>query len=500
MVTARTMAGSGAHDAPLPYQGFGAMPLAGEWRPGTSGKIAADTDPWSGNTLAEIPLASPEDLDDAMAAARRAQRDWASAPPARRAEVMLAAAEVVRARWAEVTGWLIHETGSPAPRADLEWNMVRAAMVEAASVPHHVTGTIMPSDVPGRESRVYRRPAGVVAVITPWNFPMQRSSRSVAPALAAGNAVVLKPCSDTPVAGGLLLAKIFEEAGLPPGLLSVVIGGGDLGEAIARHPVPRVLSFAGSTAVGESITRAAGVKRLALEFGGNGPLVVLDDADLGRAVDAAVFGSFFRLGQVCMIANRIIVDRKAYGEFTDRLVAAVRCLQAGDPAAEDTDIGPVINARQLGSILDRLERARSEGARQLLGGEPGGPAGLLLPPHVLLAGSDAATAREEMLGPVMTVVRARDADDALRIVNDTDDEPSTAVFTGDADRGVRFALQVRAGMTHINDSPVNDDVSTAFGGTSLGHGAGRFGSQWAIGEFTTEHWVSVQHTPRDFPV
>jgi aldehyde dehydrogenase (NAD+) len=419
---------------------------------------------------------------------------------------MLAAAEVVRTRWAEITGWLIHETGGPAPRADLEWSLVRSVLLEAASVPHHVTGKIMPSEIPGKESRVYRQPAGVVAVISPWNFPMRVSSRSVAPALAAGNAVVLKPASDTPVSGGLLLARVLEEAGLPPGLLSVVVGGGsDIGEAIARHPVPRVLSFTGSAAVGQAITRAAGVRRLALELGGRGPLVVLDDADLGRAVDAAVFGSFFHQGQVCMIANRIIVDRKVYGEFTERLVAAVRCLQAGDPAAEDTDVGPVINARQLSAILDRLERARSEGARQVLGGEPGGPAGLLLPPHVLLASHDVATAREEVLGPVATVIRARDADDALRIANDTSCGLSSAVFTQDTDRGVRFALQVRAGMTHVNDSPVNDDANAAFGGHGIGRsgglggsggagGFGGFGSQWAVDEFTTGHWVSVQRT------
>ncbi len=328
---------------------------------------------------------------------------------------------------------------------------------------------------------MYRVPAGVVAVISPWNFPMRLSNRSVAPALAAGNAVVLKPASDTPVTGGLLLAKIYEEAGLPAGLLSVLVGSGsDLGDAIAVHEIPRVISFTGSTAVGEALTRRAGVKRLALELGGNGPFVVLQDADLGHAVDATVFGSFFRQGQICMIANRLIVDRKVYQEFTERLVTAVRCLRAGDPAAEDTDIGPVINASQLGAIQDKLDRARAEGARQLLGGEPGGPTGLLLPPHVLLAGNDVATPRE-VSGPVITIIRARDEADALRIANDTYGL-SSAVFTRDTDRGVRFALQVDAGMTHVNDSSVNDDANL-------------FGGRWAIDEFTTERWVSVQHEP-----
>jgi aldehyde dehydrogenase (NAD+) len=484
----RTVTGAAA---PPRYEGFETMPLSGRWRPGRSGKVVKDSDPWSGQTLAEIPMADAADLDEALIAAERSQRDWAAQSPARRAEIMLAAAAVMDARKAEITGWLTHETGGTIAKAELEWSLVRAVMLQASSVPHHVTGGIMPSDIPGKESRVYRMPAGVIAVISPWNFPMQLSNRSVAPALAAGNAVVLKPASDTPVTGGLLLAKIYEEAGLPPGLLSVLVGsGGDLGDAIAEHPIPRVISFTGSTAVGESLTRRAGVKRLALELGGNGPFVVLDDADLGLAVDAAVFGSFFRQGQICMIANRLIVHRKVYQDFIDRFVATVRCLRAGDPAAEDTDVGPVINASQLSAIRDTLDRARAGGARQVLGGEPGGPTGLLLPPHVLVAGNHVAASREEVSGPVITIIRARDEADAVRIANETSCGLSSAVFTRDLERGVRFALQVNAGMTHVNDSLVNDDANTK------ASGIGRFAGQWAIDEFTTEHWVSVQHAPR----
>jgi aldehyde dehydrogenase (NAD+) len=477
--------------APRRYEGFGTMPLSGRWRPGRSGKVVKDSDPWSGQTLTEIPMADASDLDEALMAAERSQREWAAQSPARRTEIMLAAAAVMDARKAEITCWLTHETGGTIAKAELEWSLVRAVMLEASSVPHHVTGSIMPSDIPGKESRVYRMPAGVVAVISPWNFPMQLSNRSVAPALAAGNAVVLKPASDTPITGGLLLAKIYEEAGLPPGLLSVLVGsGGDLGDAIAEHPIPRVISFTGSTAVGEALTRRAGVKRLALELGGNGPFVVLEDADLGLAADAAVFGSFFHQGQICMIANRLIVHRKVYQEFIDRFVATVRCLRAGDPAAEDTDVGPVINARQLGAIQDKLDRARASGARQVLGGEPGGPTGLLLPPHVLVAGNDVATSREEVSGPVITIIRARDEADALRISNETSCGLSSAVFTRDLERGVRFALQVDTGMTHVNDSPVNDDANTR------ASGIGGFGGRRAMDEFTTERWVSVQHASR----
>jgi aldehyde dehydrogenase (NAD+) len=486
--------------APAAYEGFGAAVIAGEWREGRGEQVSADLDPYSGETLLELKLANAADLDDAFQAAREAQRDWARRPPASRAAVMRAAADVLAARKQEVVDWLVRESGGTLAKAELEWGLVRSVMWEAASMPHHVEGRIMPSDIPGKESRVYRGPAGVVAVISPWNFPLQLSNRSVAPALAVGNAVVLKPASDTPVTGGLLLAKVFEEAGLPDGLLNVVVGsGGEIGDAIVEHPIPRVVSFTGSTPVGRGIAGKAGIKKLALELGGNGPLVVLHDADLELAVDAAVFGSFFHQGQICMIANRMIVDAAVHDEFVVRFVERVRELRTGDPSDPQTDIGPVINRSQLEAIEDKLARARDEGASQLIGGEPSGPSGLLLPPHVLLAGNDVATAREEVFGPVITIVAARDEAEALALANDTEYGLSSAVFTRDVERGVEFALSVDAGMTHINDSPVNDDANTAFGGEGAS-GIGRFGGRWAVEEFTTEHWVSVQRERRRFPI
>jgi len=476
------------------------MPIGRSWRAGSAGKTRASTDPWSGDTLTELPQADESDLDEAYAVAVEAQRDWASQPPMARADVMRTAADVMGRRKDEIVGWLIRETGGTVAKAELEWNLVRSVMWEAASMPHHVEGRIMPSDIPGKESRVYREPVGVVAVISPWNFPLQLSNRSVAPALAVGNAVVLKPAGDTPVTGGLLLARIFEEAGLPPGLLSVVVGSGsDIGDAMVAHPVPRVVSFTGSTPVGKGISEKAGVKKLALELGGNGPLVVLDDADLDLAVRAAVFGSFFHQGQICMIANRIIVDASVHDDFLQRFLDRTKSLVVGNPAEQTTQLGPVINSSQLETIQDKLSRAQKEGAQLLLGGEPFGPAGLCLPPHVLTASNDVATAREEVFGPVMTVIRADGEDDALRLANDTEYGLSSAVFSRDVDRAVRFARRIDAGMTHINDSPVNDDANTAFGGVK-GSGIGRFGGQWAIDEFTTDHWISVQHQPREYAI
>ena len=487
-------------EAPTGYPAMDSMPIAGEWRGGRSGETRADLDPWSGETLAEIPLASADDLDAAYAAAAEAQREWRERLPGERAEVMREAARVMEARKQEITGWLVRESGGTVAKAELEWGLVRAVMHEAASLPHRVSGRIMPSDIPGKESRVYRQPVGVVAVISPWNFPMQLSNRSVAPAMAVGNSVVLKPAGDTPVTGGLLLARIFEEAGLPPGVLNVIVGSGsEIGDAIVEHETARVVSFTGSTPVGEGIARKAGVKKLALELGGNGPLVVLDDADLDRAVDAAVFSSFFHQGQICMIANRLIIDAKVHDEFVDRLVARTEALVVGDPSDPESDLGPIINRSQLEGIQDKLARAQDDGARVLSGGDPFGPSGLALPPHVLTASNAAATAREEVFGPVITVIRAEDEADALRIANDTEYGLSSSVFSSDLDRGVRFALRVDAGMTHVNDTPVNDDANTAFGGEKAS-GLGRFGGDWALEEFTTDHWISVQREPREFPI
>ena len=482
------------------YPAFDTMPIGAKWRAGSSGKTRSSTDPYRGDTLAELEQADEADLDEAYDTAAAAQRDWAVAPPMERANVMRAAADIMGTRKDEIVDWLTRETGGTIAKAELEWSLVRSVMWEAASMPHHVEGRIMPSDIPGKESRVYREPVGVVAVISPWNFPLQLSNRSVAPALATGNAVVLKPAGDTPVTGGLLLARILEEAGLPPGVLSVVVGSGsDIGDAIVEHPVPRVVSFTGSTPVGKGIAQKAGLKKLALELGGNGPLVVLDDADLDLAVQAAVFGSFFHQGQICMIANRLIVDASVHDEFLQRFLDRVSDLQVGDPTVPETHLGPVINSSQLEGILDKVQRAQQQGAEVVISGEPFGPTGLCLPPQVLTGGNDVATAREEVFGPVMTVIRADGEDDALRLANDTEYGLSSAVFSRDVDRAVRFGRRVQAGMTHVNDSPVNDDANTAFGGEK-GSGIGRFGGQWAVDEFTTDHWISVQHQPRQYAI
>ncbi len=414
---------------------------------------------------------------------------------------MLRAATIMEARHAEIVDWLIRESGSTRWKAEFEWQCVHAITVEAASFPHRVEGRILPLDESGKESRAYRQPLGVIGVISPWNFPMYLTHRSVGPALALGNAVVLKPAEDTPVTGALLLAKIYEEAGLPAGLLNVVIGPiAEIGDAFTLHPVPKFISFTGSTRVGRHIGGLAmsgpSMKRVALELGGNAPCVVLDDADLEQAVRSAVVGRFMHQGQICMSTNRIVVDAKVYDDFVDLFTARVRELKFGDPNDPAVSIGPIINKKQLSGHLKHIEGARAAGARELIGGPPDGQ---VLPPHVFVdVKNEMAIAQEEMFGPIAPIIKVSNEAEALQVANDTQYGLSSCVFTRDRERGVRFALGVDAGMTHVNDHSVDDAVTGPFGGEK-NSGVGRFGGDWIIREFTRDHWVTVRHVPADLP-
>jgi aldehyde dehydrogenase (NAD+) len=407
----------------------------------------------------------------------------------------------MEARREEIVDWLIRESGSTRIKANIEWQFTHAMTLEAASFPSRAEGHIPPDDIAGKEGRVYRQPVGVVGMISPWNFPLHLSNRSIGPALALGNTAVIKPASDTPVTGGLLLAKIYEEAGLPPGVLNVVIGSGSaIGEKFVLHAVPRVISFTGSTEVGRHIMEHAAqspiLKRVALELGGNSPSVILDDADLDLAVNTAIFGKFLHQGQICMSINRLIVDAKVHDEFVDRFTDRVRGLKVGDPNDDDTVIGPLINKGQLRRLLERIEKARAEGARQVVGGEP---EGLVLPPHVFVdATNEMSIARDELFGPVVAIIKVRGEEEALEVANGTTYGLSAAVVTRDVERGLRFAMRVEAGMTHVNDSPVNDIATSPFGGEK-NSGIGRYNGRWAIEEFTTPHWISVQHVPVRYP-
>jgi aldehyde dehydrogenase (NAD+) len=487
--------------APRPYSNFEKQYIGGTWRFGGSSKSSKDLNPYTQKPLLEIPLATEKDVEEAYEAAAGAQPPWASAQPFVRADILRRVASIIEDRHQEIVTWLIRESGSTRTKAEFEWKLVHDVTMEAATFPYRVTGRITPIDDPGKESRVYRHPVGVVGVITPWNFPMYLSQRAVAPALAVGNAVALKPSEDTPVSGGLLIARIFEEAGLPNGLLNVVVGkASEIGDPFTVNPIPRAISFTGSTEVGRHVAalaaKSALIKRVMLELGGNTPLIVLDDADIGQAVGAAVFGRFLHQGQICMSTNRIIVDDAAYDQFEERFTDHVTQLKYGDPDKADTVIGPIINQKQFERLMKCINTARDEGAREVLGGEPNG---LVVPPHVFAdVNRKMSITRSELFGPVAQLIRVKNELEALDVANDTEYGLSSAVCSSDRERALAFALGLQAGMTHINDSSVNDRPNVPFGGEK-NSGLGRFGGEWIMREFTTEHWITVQHLPREYP-
>ncbi len=483
------------------YTDFHLQYIAGKWQSGQDDSTNTNTNPYNGETLVEIQQATNKQLDEAYQAANAAQKEWAQKTPAERAAVMYNVVKVFDERQDEIVDWLINESGSTRIKAMVEFGSARAITLEAATFPSRVHGEIRASNTPGKENFVYREPIGVVAVISPWNFPLHLTQRSIAPALALGNAVVLKPASDTPITGGLLLAKIFEEAGLPKGLLNVVVGAGsEIGDAIVTHDIPSFVSFTGSTSVGKHIGELANggdyIKQVALELGGNSPFVVLKDADIEQAVKAAAFGKFLHQGQICLAINRIIVEDEIYDDFVERFLAHVQTLNVGDPNKQETAVGPIINEKQVKSLKEKIAKAQKEGANMILSGEI---MGQVVPPHIFTEVTrEMDLSRNEVFGPLVGIIRAKDEADALSIANDSMYGLSSAVFTSDMQKGLRFARGIRAGMTHINDISVNDESNVPVGGEK-NSGIGRFNGEWILEEFTRTHWISMQNVPRDYP-
>ncbi|MEV6020885.1 MULTISPECIES: aldehyde dehydrogenase family protein [unclassified Streptomyces] len=473
--------------------------IDGEWRPGTGSWDIIDFNPYDGEKLASITIATVEEVDDAYRAAERAQKKWGATNAYARRAVFEKALAVIDEREEEITEVIIAELGGTRLKAAFELHLVREFLRESVQLSLRPEGKIIPSPGDGKENRLYRVPVGVVGVISPFNFPFLLSVKSVAPALALGNGVVLKPHQNTPIVGGSLVAKIFEEAGLPGGLLNVVITDiAEIGDAFIEHPVPKVISFTGSDKVGRHVATvcAANFKRSVLELGGNSALVVLEDADIDYAVDAAVFSRFVHQGQVCMAANRVLVDRSIEAEFTEKFVAKVRTLKTGDPKDPATVIGPVINSSQADALSSVVEQAIAEGATALLHGTT---TDNLVEPSVLTGvPENSDLLRQEVFGPVVFLVPFDGEEEAVRIVNDTPYGLSGAVHTADIERGVNFAKQIDTGMFHVNDGTVHDEPLVPFGGEKHS-GIGRLNGETTVDSFTTTKWISVQHGRSRFP-
>ena len=456
-------------------------------------------EPATGEVLAQVGLADADDIAAAAAAAKNAQRGWAGQPGPHRAAVMRRAARILEDNRAQFERWLVREGGSVPGKAAFEVELVLGELWEAAALPTQPWGHLLPTSEAGRQSIAKRVPLGVVGVISPWNFPQILSVRAVAPALALGNAVVLKPDVQTAVSGGALIARLFELAGLPEGLLHVLPGDAGPGAALAENPDVAMISFTGSTAVGRLVGEAAGrtLKRVSLELGGNNALIVLDDADLEAASSAGAWGSFLHQGQVCMTAGRHIVLEAVADAYLDRLAKRAENLPVGNPYTEQVALGPLINERQVANVDRIVTETVAAGATLRAGGHR---ERLYYRPTVLADVTPAMPAfREEIFGPVAPVIVVKDTDEAVRVANDTEYGLVAAIQTGSMERGLELAEQLRTGIVHVNDQTLNNDAFAPFGGTGASGNGTRFGSQSSWDEFTQWQWITSRPQAHGFP-
>ena len=456
-------------------------------------------EPATGEVLAQVGLADADDIAAAAAAAKNAQPGWAAQPGPHRAAVMRRAARILEDNRAQFERWLVREGGSVPGKAAFEVELVLGELWEAAALPTQPWGHLLPTSEAGRQSIAKRVPLGVVGVISPWNFPQILSVRAVAPALALGNAVVLKPDVQTAVSGGVLIARLFELAGLPEGLLHVLPGDAGPGAALAENPDVAMISFTGSTAVGRLVGEAAGrtLKRVSLELGGNNALIVLDDADLEAASSAGAWGSFLHQGQVCMTAGRHIVLEAVADAYLDRLAKRAENLPVGNPYTEQVALGPLINERQVANVDRIVTETVAAGATLRAGGHR---ERLYYRPTVLADVTPAMPAfREEIFGPVAPVIVVKDTDEAVRVANDTEYGLVAAIQTGSMERGLELAEQLRTGIVHVNDQTLNNDAFAPFGGTGASGNGTRFGSQSSWDEFTQWQWITARPQAHGFP-
>jgi aldehyde dehydrogenase (NAD+) len=504
---------------------WGELYVDGEWEPSESGETIAVEDPSTREVVAEVPAAVEADVDAAYEAAAAAQSEWADRPPAEREEILQGVAEVLEARHDEIVDLLVHEAGGSQIMGGTSVHLASDQVAEAATLPRRIKGEYAPSNVPGKENVVERVPKGVVTAISPWNFPLNLSMRAVAPAIAAGNAVVLKPASNTPITGGLLIAVLFEASGLPDGVLNVVTGrGSEIGDRVAGHPESDVIAFTGSTPIGREVAATAGenLAVAAMELGGNNAHIVTADADLETAVDAAVFGSFVHQGQVCISINRHLVHEDVYDEYVERLTKRAESLPAGSVHDPDTVVGPIIDESQRDEMLGYVEETLDQGATLETGGETvaiedvhesqsdslanrtSSTSGdveesLVVAPTVISdATNEMAAACNEHFGPIAPVIPFSDIDEAVELHNDVEYGLSGSVHAGDVGAGKRIADRLETGMVHVNDQPVNDEAHVPFSGTGAS-GIGGYNTTEFMQEVTEKKWISLQHEPREYP-
>ena len=468
----------------------------GGWIP--AGERLDDLEPATGEVLASVGNATADDVFAAAKSAAAAQPAWAALPPRERAAVFHRAADGLEANAEEVMGWLVREGGKIPPVAQFEVGFVASELREAAALPSRAMGEILP-DAQGRYSIARRLPLGVVGCIAPWNMPLILGMRTVAPALALGNAVILKTDPQAPVGGGLVIARLFEEAGLPEGVLHVLPGGIEAGEAICDAPEIRMVSFTGSTRAGRLVGARAGanLKRVALELGGKSSFIVLDDVDIESAASAGAWGSFVHQGQICMASGRHLVQESIAEKYIEALAAHASHLPFGNPATEQVALGPIINQRQLDRVQEIVTESAGAGATVRAGGTAEGP----YFPATVLSGMETGMRgwNEEIFGPVAPIMTFKDEAEAIALANDTEYGLSAGVYTSIPARGRAVADALHTGHVHIGDQTVNDDPIAPFGGVGASGNGGRFGGDANLEEFTQWRWITERSEPATYP-
>ncbi|HWC80585.1 MAG TPA: aldehyde dehydrogenase family protein [Pseudonocardiaceae bacterium] len=469
-----------------------------DWRTGAGGSRAV-VEPATGGELGSLGLAAPEDVTVACARAALAGRAWAALPYPERAAVLRRAGDLWAEHAAEIRDWLVREAGSVPAKAEIELRSAVEECYEAAALASHPTGEVLRSAQP-RLSFARRRPAGVVGVIAPFNFPLTLSIRSVAPALALGNAVVLKPDPRTGVSGGVALARIFEEAGLPPGVLAVLPGGVDVGEAIITDPRVRVVAFTGSTRAGRRVGALAAehLTRVHLELGGNSALIVMGDVEVDKAASIGAFGSFLHQGQICMTTGRHLVDAAIAEDYVAALAAHADALPVGDPATDQVALGPVIDAGQRDRIHRLVTETVEQGARLAAGGSYDR---LFYRPTVLSQVPSSAPAwAQEVFGPVAPVIAYHSEDEAIALAENSEYGLSLGILSGDGLRALELAERIPSGAVHVNDQTVSDEPVIPFGGVAAsGNGSRMGGIQANLDAYTETQWVTARSALPDYP-
>ncbi|MDG9885838.1 aldehyde dehydrogenase [Pseudomonas sp. GD04058] len=475
--------------------------IGGESRPASDGRTFERRNPVTGAVVSRVAAATLDDADAAVAAASAAFPAWSRLAPNERRSRLLAAADALQARTSEFIA-AAGETGAMANWYGFNVKLAAGMLREAASMTTQITGEIIPSDVPGSLAMAVRAPCGVVLGIAPWNAPVILATRAIAMPLACGNTVVLKASELSP-AVHRLIGQVLQDAGLGDGVVNVISNdpadAPKIVERLIANPAVRRVNFTGSTHVGRIVGELAArhLKPALLELGGKAPFLVLDDADLDAAVEAAAFGAYFNQGQICMSTERLVVDEKIADTFVDKLAAKIATLRAGDPQDPASVLGSLVDSGAGERIKALIDDAVEKGARLVCGGQLDGS--ILQPTLLDRVDASMRLYREESFGPVVVVLRGTDDEALLALANDSEFGLSSAIFSRDTSRALALAQRVESGICHINGPTVHDEAQMPFGGVKSS-GYGSFGSRTAIDQFTQLRWITLQHGVRHYPI